>query len=654
MAKLTTVMTLQDKVSKKFNGVTNRLKNVLKIQDKITVSASEQKSMVGKLAATYRKQGLDASKAMTKAWTQIRRTTKVTRELGTLNPFKLLAKSASSFFGFMRKQIFNIRNLLVGLGAAKFLQFTIGGAADIEQIKTFLSLQLGAEEGAKALDFIEQRARDSIFSFEELSKAASSFSTILKQSGEIEEFTKFAERLSFLDPAQGFEGASLALKELLSGETRSLRQRFELPISDALNDAIKEGDFDEITKALDELIPVTEAQLDRLSETGAGAFKRLSSNISTSFKLAGDQALQFLAPILTEINEAFAEGGFDQFFTDLSLAIAVAVGMLIDFGFWIKDAFGFILSVAPVAVPIILGVAAAIGTFLLITKGVVIATKAWAAAQKILNFVMAANPLGIIIGLIVGFIVAIAALIAFNEKFRDIFVKVFGVVVDVLQFVVNTFLSVFNLLNMAVNGVKDFWLEVWFKIFDFILKGAEKIIKALNKIPGVDIDFDADSLRDKFRDATDTVQGADLKTDFEVDFSAFKEAGKTAIEGFDAKKLTDKIKGGLEEKFAVPEIQADEVQSSKFNTELFGAEDGEGFTLNEFIIDSFGNIIDGAGRESFIQPVEDNRKVEVKVLENAEISADTDLEALKAAVIAAVEEALEEDVNTNSAVVFGT
>jgi hypothetical protein len=56
------------------------------------------------------------------------------------------------------------------------------------------------------------------------------FANMAKKSGvSLSEFNDLAQRLNLLDPAQGMEGAAVALKEAMSGSSQSLVERYELP-----------------------------------------------------------------------------------------------------------------------------------------------------------------------------------------------------------------------------------------------------------------------------------------------------------------------------------------------------------------------------------------------------------------------------------------
>jgi hypothetical protein len=104
-----------------------------------------------------------------------------------------------------------------------------------------------------------------------------------------------------------------------------------------------------------------------------------------------------------------------EIFEQLMVSINSALSPLIDLveyltKAWEKD------SVALKVAATVIGLATtAIGTFIIVTKGAEIATKAWALEQTLLNTAMKANPIFLIISLVVMLGTAIYALIKTNK-----------------------------------------------------------------------------------------------------------------------------------------------------------------------------------------------------------------------------------------------
>lgn len=121
----------------------------------------------------------------------------------------------------------------------------------------------------------------------------------------------------------------------------------------------------------------------------------------------------------------------------------------------------FVANNWPIIAPIVLGIAAAVGVWLIATKGaamwtaiVTTATKAWAAAQAVLNAVLALNPVALIIIGIIALIALIAAIINKVRQAAGETTSVVGAICSVLAvagaFIFNTITGVINAVIQAV------------------------------------------------------------------------------------------------------------------------------------------------------------------------------------------------------------
>ena len=112
--------------------------------------------------------------------------------------------------------------------------------------------------------------------------------------------------------------------------------------------------------------------------------------------------------------------------------------------------------------PIVLGVASALMVYLAATKGVELATKAWAAAQAFFNSVMALNPVFLIIMgimlLIALFYAAIAAVNKFTNKNLSATGMIVGAIMTAVAFVWNLFLGLVDLVLACVNFITSPWI----------------------------------------------------------------------------------------------------------------------------------------------------------------------------------------------------
>lgn len=104
--------------------------------------------------------------------------------------------------------------------------------------------------------------------------------------------------------------------------------------------------------------------------------------------------------------------------------------------------------------PIALGVAGALAVYLVVTKGVELATKAWSAAQKVLNAVLAMNPVFIVIMAVILLISLIYAVVAAINKVKDTTYSATGIIIGVVY-------SLFGFLWNIVASFVNFFANVW-------------------------------------------------------------------------------------------------------------------------------------------------------------------------------------------------
>lgn len=148
---------------------------------------------------------------------------------------------------------------VVGLAGGLALAVKDGLALNATFENTKAQLLAFTKDGAKAeqiLADIREEAAKTPFAFQEMASATASLLPAAKASGvELMDLVKQAEILAASNPAQGLEGAAVALKEALSGDFVSIIERFNLP-RQRLNELKKEG------------VPALEAVQIAMSELG--------------------------------------------------------------------------------------------------------------------------------------------------------------------------------------------------------------------------------------------------------------------------------------------------------------------------------------------------------------------------------------------------
>ena len=185
-------------------------------------------------------------------------------------------------------------------------------------------------------------------------------------------------------------------------------------------------------------------------------FEELGRNLKTDLvKPIGEELKPVISDVIKEVKGKIPE------VKTLVLAVVSKV----------KDFISFMSRNGTQIISIIAGIAAGMLAWNVVTmiQGLVAAIKAWKAttegvtiAQKILNTVMAANPIGIVITVVAALVAALVTLFATNEDFRNKVIavweavkeaasKVFGAIADFFT------VTIPNAFNGFINFIKSNW-----------------------------------------------------------------------------------------------------------------------------------------------------------------------------------------------------
>ncbi|RXM58130.1 hypothetical protein DP133_07945, partial [Clostridium tetani] len=218
----------------------------------------------------------------------------------------------------------------------KGIDLTIVGAAKLEQQLITISGMLGNKEVGKAFfGELNKYANISVYGLKEFNTITRSFIQFTKNTDNLMKLNKTAEKLAFLDPTQGLEGAGFALKEALSGDFMSVRQRFGFGKADA--EILKASkSMDDFINKFNKLLAskgATDKAMEEFNQSAIAQFNNLKSNIETAFSQAGENALNAVKPILSRINQGFRKGSFQPFFDGINAGITIIANAVV----WVSD-----------------------------------------------------------------------------------------------------------------------------------------------------------------------------------------------------------------------------------------------------------------------------------------------------------------------------
>ena len=350
-------------------------------------------------------------------------------------------------FGISSEEAYN----LLAQGAQKGLNQN-GDLADqlAEYSVYYADMGLSAEE---AFNMIANGAKNGTFQIDYLNDAVKEFGIRAKDGTSDEAFKQLGLDVDDLKTkfAQGGEGAKEAFKTvneaLFSCDDEVQRNLLGVAMygtkwEDLGEDAIRAlvDTQGEISATNDALGTINENKYNDLGNQ----IEELGRNLKTDLvKPIGEELKPVISDVIKEVKGKIPE------IKTLVLAVVSKV----------KDFISFMSRNGTQIISIIAGIAA----------GMVAAIKVWKAttegvtiAQKILNTVMAANPIGIVITAVAALVAALVTLFATNEDFRNKVIavweavkeaasKVFGAIADFFT------VTIPNAFNGFINFIKSNW-----------------------------------------------------------------------------------------------------------------------------------------------------------------------------------------------------
>lgn len=294
---------------------------------------------------------------------------------GGKNPFAPWTAGAVSFAaaGYAVKRAWDGAMSAINTAAMQKVQET-----------TFQALTNSKQAGSALYDYVSAYAKVSAFGREEIANATMAYLTYAKSTDQLERMIKLTERLYAKDPTQGAEGAVFAMRELLSGDTMSIKDRFNMSgfSGETIRNFANTGDIEGLLDYVDQMFnrfgatqEVVDANYDNLI-TQTNIF---ASNMKTAIAESATPAMETLSGVMKQLNSDMQAGKYQPF---ISL---MANGMqLIGSGIaWVGENLNWLA-------PAVVGVT----TALIVYKGVQLAATATTAVLSAATNLMAGNFLG--------------------------------------------------------------------------------------------------------------------------------------------------------------------------------------------------------------------------------------------------------------------
>lgn len=248
----------------------------------------------------------------------------------------------------LKSAIGGVMGIAAGYGLFRatdsFLTASLGGAANYEMAK--VQIEALFQDAEKAQTYMERMsaaaALSPILNEQQVFDNSKSFLALTKNQAVLEDLWKAAEKMNAMDPAQGLEGAVLAIRELSGGDVQSMVERFELPRS--VVNSWKNLPIEEQAKAINaymDSIGFNQDFLERTGKTAAKQWDRTSELFQKSVRIIGQDALTKLKPVLVDINDFLSSPRFDDFVGKAGSAMAEMFDDLIGAS---RDAWNYVDS----------------------------------------------------------------------------------------------------------------------------------------------------------------------------------------------------------------------------------------------------------------------------------------------------------------------
>ncbi|WPZ17788.1 hypothetical protein UM396_14480 [Geobacillus subterraneus] len=330
-------------------------------------------------------------------------------------------------------------------------------AARFEQSKVLIEAMFDNQKAAHDyMQMLQRVAVDSpVLNSQDMFANSKSFISLTKNVKTLEQAWKVVEKLNVMDPAQGVEGAVLAMRELASGDVVSMVERFEMPRSAVK--AIKDLPFEQQVKALDQLLSkmnITDEVVQKMGSTTLSQWNRFKEMVSIAFRDAGKSANSELGKALQRVNDLMEKGALNRFVRSVNDVFGQAINSIVNFGVaakkYIQPAAQFFKENAST----IKAVASALGSLFIISKVT--------GLLKGLFGIVRANPIMLIV---TGVVVLLDKLVGMDR---------------VLQIVKNTFKGLYDILMSLIydTGETD---DLLMKL-GFSPESASKISSALKSV----------------------------------------------------------------------------------------------------------------------------------------------------------------------------
>lgn len=199
--------------------------------------------------------------------------------------------------------------------AMKTFESTVLEAAKFEQSNVIIGAMFDDKKLAKQYTDMVDRitVKSPILDSQSVFANSKSFISLSKSTKELEKMWGLAERMAAIDPVQGVEGSVMALRELFSGDSMSMVERFEMPRQ--IMNEIKKLPIEQQLVKLDEYfnkIGLTTKVVDAMGGTTLGLWARVREQFALVLRDMGAPSLEVISGFLSNLIAKLEGGDFSK------------------------------------------------------------------------------------------------------------------------------------------------------------------------------------------------------------------------------------------------------------------------------------------------------------------------------------------------------
>ncbi|MEY8731026.1 hypothetical protein AB9M92_01960 [Peribacillus frigoritolerans] len=188
-------------------------------------------------------------------------------------------------------------------GAKKVFESTVLEAAKFQQSEVMISAMFDSKKLSRQYtDMVDKFAANSpVMNSQDMYGNSKSFIQTSKNIGQLEKMWDLTQRMAAIDPMQGVEGSVFALRELFSGDSQSMVERFEMPRK--IMNEIKKLPLEQQLTALDKYfnkIGMTTKLIDDMGGTTLGKFAQVQEKFQLLLRDMGEPALKTVTNFLNK------------------------------------------------------------------------------------------------------------------------------------------------------------------------------------------------------------------------------------------------------------------------------------------------------------------------------------------------------------------